>query len=525
MTPPAARADATTRYVLAVDLGTGGPKVGLVSTGGDVVAHTQGRTRLILLDGGGAEQDPEEWWQTIVAGVRDLVGRNVVPVDDIVAISVTTQWMGTVAVGRDGRPLMNALIWMDSRGAPYSTRLTGGGLEVPGTKYNARRLWRWLRLTGGLPSRTGKDPVGHILWLEHERPEVYAATATFLEPMDYLNLRLTGRPAASYDSATGYWSTDNRDLSRVRYVPELVRMGGLDRSRLPDLLPTGAVLGTVTPAVAAELGIGEHVQVVMGTGDTASAGIGAGAVRHYEPHLYVGTSSWLSCHVPFKKTDVFSSITSLPSGVPGSYWVATEQEMAGKCLTWLVDNVLYPDDGLTGGDTTLPAGVLDRLNTLAGGVAPGSGSVIFAPWLNGERTPVEDHLIRGGWFNVSLTTDRGAQSALWCQIMADVLGRPIHQVDEPALANVRGAGLCAAVALGYLRWDDIPQRITVAATYEPNPRLRGMYDRLFRAFTDIYRRNRRLYASMNRQDRAPTRRSGAETAAETRPATLTSRPD
>ena len=61
---------------------------------------------------------------------------------------------------------------------------------------HAWRLWRWIRLTGAVPSRTGKDPVGHILAVKHERPDLYRATYKFLEPMDYLTFRLTGRATA-----------------------------------------------------------------------------------------------------------------------------------------------------------------------------------------------------------------------------------------------------------------------------------------------------------------------------------------
>src|SRR5262249_31362605 len=160
----------------------------------------------------------------------------------------------------------------------------------------------------------------------------------FLEPMDYLNLRLTGRAVAAYDTIVGHWVTDNRDLAHVRYDDQLVEWVGVDRAKLPELVPTGSVVGPLTPAVAGALGLPESVRVIAGTGDTASAGIGSGAVRDLEGHLYIGTSSWLSCHVPFKKTDIFSNITSLPSGIPGRYWVATEQDTAGKCLTWLLDD-------------------------------------------------------------------------------------------------------------------------------------------------------------------------------------------
>jgi xylulokinase len=532
------------KYVLAVDLGTGGPKVALVSMGGEIVGHEAARNEVLLLPGGGAEQDPEEWWRTITEGMRRLLGRGLVPVHDIVAISITSQWMGTVAVDEHGRHLMNAVIWLDGRGAPYASRVTGGALTVPGTGYGAFKLFKWLRLTGGVPSRTGKDPVGHILFIRHERPEVYRATYKFLEPMDYLTMRLTGRAVASFASVTGYWCTDNRDLGegqgqgQVRYDEALVAACGLEPEKLPELVPTGSVIGRITAEVAAELGLPESVAVVTSTADTASAAIGAGAVDDYEAHLYIGTSSWLSCHVPFKRTRIRSNITSLPSGIPGRYWVATEQDAAGKCLSWLIENVLYPRDALA--DATPPADVLGRLNELARTVPAGSHGVLFAPWLNGERTPVDDPSVRGGWFNVSLTTDRaalvravfegvalnarwmlaategfiakerpdgfehinfvggGANSALWCQILADVLGRRIRQVKDPVLANVRGAGFSAAVALGHLGWEDIPGKVQIARVYEPDPANRATYDRMFAAFLELYRRTRGLYARFGR---------------------------
>ncbi|MDW8147855.1 MAG: FGGY-family carbohydrate kinase [Roseiflexaceae bacterium] len=167
--------------------------------------------------------------------------------------------------------------------------------------------------------------------------------------------------------------------------------------------------------------------------------------------------------------------------------------------------------------------------------APGSGGLIFTPWLYGERTPVEDHTLRGGFHNLSLTTTRaqmaravmegvaynmrwlrdavrrfmrrspgaimmtggGAQSAVWCQIFADVLGCPIHQATHPLLANVRGAALIAAVAIGRQSFN----RITapVAATFHPRHEHQRTYDELFRAFVRIYRQNRAIYAQLNRR--------------------------
>ncbi len=519
------------KYILAVDLGTGGPKVALVSTDGEIAGHEFEKTELLLFPDGGAEQDPADWWRAITTAAKRLLARGLVPADSVVAISLTTQWMGTVPVDRDGNHLTNAMIWMDTRGARYAKRITAGFPNVAG--YGAVKLWRWLRLTGGVPSRTGKDSIGHILYIQNERPDVYQQTFKFLEPMDYLNMRLTGKFAASYDSITGHWVTDNRDLSSVTYVDKLIALTGVDREKLPDLKPTGAVLGPITAEIAKEFGLGEDVQVVMGTGDTASAAIGSGAVRDFEPHLYVGTSSWLTCHVPFKRTDLGNSITSLPSGIPGRYWAATEQETAGGCLTLLRDNIFFADDELSAGAT--PDDVLDTFNRIAERVPAGSGKLIFTPWLNGERTPVEDHRVRGGFFNQSLTTTRehmiravfegvayntrwmhrsmekfvkgrldginfiggGAKSSLWCQIHADILDRTIRQVEEPRLANARGAAFAASAALRYITFDDIPDRVKIIETFEPNPDNRKIYDELFGEFLNIYKNNRRAFARLN----------------------------
>ena len=110
---------------------------------------------------------------------------------------------------------------MDSRGARAVRETVRGALNVQG--YSASKLARWVRRTGGIPSLSGKDPVGHIHFLRAQRPDVYAATAVFLEPVDYLNLRLTGLARASHDSITVHWVTDNRDIGAVAYDDALDR--------------------------------------------------------------------------------------------------------------------------------------------------------------------------------------------------------------------------------------------------------------------------------------------------------------
>jgi len=517
--------------ILAIDLGTSGPKVALVSPQGSVLACEIGKTDLIILPGGGAEQDPEQWWQAIKTTTQQLLQKTAVSPERIIAVGCTAQWSGTVAVAENGRPLMNAIIWMDSRGAPYVQKITDGPIKLEG--YGLDKIIPWLRLTGGIPVRSGKDSIAHILFIKEQLPQIYQETYKFLEPKDYLNLKLTGEFAASFDSITLHWLTDNRNIHNIRYNDQLIKLSTIDREKLPELKQAVDILGPLTSEAAQELGLPAGIPVVMGTPDLQSAALGSGALRDFQPHLYVGTSSWLTCHVPYKKTDLFHNMASLPSAIPGKYFIANEQETAGACLSYLRDNILYPDDALAR-ETRLD-NVYPVFDQMVEQVPAGSEQVIFTPWLHGERTPVEDHRVRGGFYNLSLSATRshliravfegvaynsrwllgyvekfikrplndihmiggGANSNVWCQIHADVLNRRVKQVQDPVEANARGVALLAAVALGLATFDTIGDDVAIAQTYEPNPANRQIYDRLFAEYLNIYKQNKGIYARLN----------------------------
>lgn len=520
-------------HVLTIDLGTSGPKVAVFTTDGEYLDGEFEPVELLLGDHGAAEQRPGDWWSGIVAGLQRLRQRGALPEGGFAAVSVTSQWSGTVAIDAEGEPVCDAVIWMDSRGAEQIRRIVGGPLRVQG--YDPRKLRKWITLTGGVPSLSGKDPIAHIHWLRQHRPELSGRTQMYLEPKDWLNLRLTGERVATYDSIVMTWVTDNRDPSGVCYDDELLEMAGLRRDWMPDLVPATSIIGRVTERAAAELGIAAGTPVIGGTPDVQSAAVGSGAVRDYEGHLYLGTSSWLSCHIPIKKTDVLRGVASLPSPLPGRYFVANEQETAGACMNWLRDNVLYSDDELR--SEPAPEDVLARIDRVAATAAPGAGGVIFTPWLNGERTPVDDHTIRGGWHNLSLRTDRadlvrsvlegvafnsrwllgavekftgrpfpwlnvvggGGNSAVWAQIHADVMDRPIRRIEHPIRANARGAALLAGVALGRVTVDELGAKVKVVEVHEPDPANRAVYDELFTAYRAIYRQNKGVHRKLNRQ--------------------------
>lgn len=519
-------------YILAIDLGTSGPKSAIVSTSGNVVDVAFEQTPVQLLPHGGAEQDPALWWKAIISTSRQVLDKHPVLKKEIIAVCCSTQWSGTVAVDENGNHLMNAIIWLDARGSTYIRKMIDGPVKISG--YDMFKLRHWITRTGGAPSHSGKDPIAHILYIKNRMPQIYASTYKFLEPKDYINLKFTGKFAASYDSITLHWITDNRDISNIKYDDRLIQYSGVARDKFPDLKKAVDVLGPIKKDVADLLGLSENVRVIMGTPDIQAATIGSGAVKDFQAHLYIGTSSWLTCHVPYKKTDLFHGLASLPSAVPDRYFVANEQETAGACLTYLRDNIVYHKDDLLM-EERLPD-VYKIFDRLAATVSPGSDKVIFTPWLYGERTPIEDHTVRSAIFNQSLSTTRahlvravfegvaynsrwlltyvekfikrqfdainmiggGANSNVWCQIFADVLNRKINQVKDPIHANVRGAGLLGAMALGCIALDDIPDKVDIAHTYTPDPANRKIYDQLFTEFLNIYKCNRKIYKRLNR---------------------------
>ena len=420
---------------------------------------------------------------------------------------------------------------MDSRGAEHLKEITRGPIEVAG--YHPYKLFRWIRLTGGAPSTTGKDSAAHMLYVKREHPEVYEKTYKFLNVLDYLNLRLTGRFVATYDSILTCWVTDNRNPASVAYSGSLLRHCGIDRDKFPEIVKCTDVIGTVNKEVAAALGLNDDVKVVAGAIDNTAAAIGSGAVRDYEAHIHIGTSSWLAAHVPFKKTDIFSSVAALPCAVPGRYLLYTHQTTAGGNLTFLRDKILYHKDELLH-EENVPD-VYKIMDRIADKTPAGSNGVIYTPWIYGERSPVDDRHVRAAIFNLSLENSRedviraflegvalntrwmlgpfekllgrkldtitivggGAISNVWCQIFADVLNRPIRQLQEPIQANVRGAALMASVGLGLAGFDEIPGYTEYQATYSPTAKHRDIYDNHFREFVNIYNRNKKIYRRLN----------------------------
>jgi xylulokinase len=499
-------------WILAVDLGNGGPKVAVVSLQGEVRRTALRPVSVHVGLDGAATQDATEWWERLVEAVREVVEESGADRDGLHAIAITGQWASTVPIGADGLPAGPVLLWADTRARPLVKEVVGGPVAVSG--YAPHKVLPFIRATGGAPTPSGADPTGHSLLLQQRMRDVYDRTTVLLEPVDYIGLRFTGRAAATPASMTASWLTDNRPGAPLGYVDDLVRRTRRDRSRLPELIPTGSVLGALTAEVAAQIGVSPGAPVICGVPDVHAAIVGSGAVAPYDTHVAISTTSWISARVPFKRTDVLHSIATIPGLDPAFPLVANNQETGGAALQWLREQIIAPDDGLHGGGSGIGregmapealAPSFEDLLRLAATAPAGSEGLLFMPWLNGERSPLEDKHLRGGWLNLSLRTDRamlvrsvlegvaynvrwlfdayekflktpvpsvrilggGAQSDLWCQIHADVLRRPVEQVGDPRHAQLRGVALWARICLGELTLEEVPPLVPVAKRFEP----------------------------------------------------------
>lgn len=520
------------RFVLAVDLGTTGLKVGLVSVSGEIAWTADAELTTTFLPGGGAEQDAEEWWRLITDAARTGIASGAVDPAHIVAVSTTGQWASTVPVDEQGAPVGPCILWMDTRGGRHIRKRVGG--KVSG--YKASAIATWIRRTGGAPATSGADPIGHMLHLAIDQPDIARAARWYLEPVDYVSMRLTGEATATRASMTGAWLTDNRNLDTLVYDDTLLKLAGVDASKLPPLRSTASVIGTVRDDIAEGLGLPHGVQVVAGTPDLHSSSVGAGTVSDFQTHMAISTTSWISCPVSFKKTDVVHQIASVPGAGPHGYLIANNHETSGACLQWFRDKVIAPTDGLDHGQRPDFGALVD----LATSVPPGSGGVIFTPWLTGERSPIDDKNARAGFHNVSITTDRaamvravlegvaynnrwlheaverfakrrldpirvfggGAQSDLWCQIHADVMDRTVERLADPIHTGLRGAALIAGIALGDIDRARARDHAPIDATFAPDPDARAEYDRLYAEFPKLYKAQKDMFRRLNRPARS-----------------------
>lgn len=471
-----------TGCVLAIDLGTGGPKVAVVDERGSTLAWTSRPVATTFVDGGGAEQDPEEMWRAVVEATRATLA-SLSPRPPLVGVAVTSQYMSTIPVAADGRPTGPCILWMDTRGADHNLTLLA----------DEGAFLRFVERHGLIPLPSGNDNVAHAHVLRTFHPEAHAEAVALVEPMDYLGARLTGRVCATQSTVFGQLVCDNRTWGAVEYDHELVAATGLDPDKLAPLVPMHGPIGEVTSIAAAELGIDAGIPVFPGTIDSITSAVGAGALDAGSGAVIIGTTSVMVTHIAEHRCDLGSGLLTVPSPVPQRYYVMAENGVGGRALEWAARLLGYGDD--------VAAAVVD-----AAALEGGADGVEFAPWLLGSIAPRPDDDVRAAFTGLHLRHDRrhlvravldgvalnlgwlrgpmedfvggawpsvafgggGAQSDLWAQTLADALDRPVRQLAAPRATNARGAAFLAFADLGVLALDDVPAMLEVHAVREPD---------------------------------------------------------
>ena len=371
---------------------------------------------------------------------------------------------------------------------------------------------------------------------------MYAATHKWLDVKDYLVLRSTGCYGMTQDSAHVTFLYDTRP-GRLGWHVGLCRTLGVDPDHLPPVIESTHRVGGLTAQAASDLGLIEGTPVFGGGGDVSLISIGAGCVGLGDTHIYVGTSGWVSACVDKRMVDVSNFMASILGAIPDYYNFVAEQETSGLCLQWVRDHLALDEIGLYLGSRHIVDkgaefdNLYQFLNQSVNETEPGSGGVIFTPWLHGNRAPREDPYARAMFFNLGLHTGKrmmiravlegvayhkrwmlqalekrvtpqerlrfvggGAHSEVWCQIMADVTGRVVETTPEPQNAGAVGAAVVCAVGLGLLKdFSQARDLIPIKETYHPRARYKEVYDRSFTVFESLYKNNRQAFARLNRQ--------------------------
>ena len=493
---------------LAIDLGSTACKASVIALDGAVLGSGLMRVPTTFGAGGLAEQDPEVMWlATLSACKQALAAAGADATASVRSICVTSQWSSIVPVDTAGLPVAPLHMWFDGRGTPLTAALTADG---DGAAVRAR----WEEIHGFGPSTS----LSHILWFQQQR-DIHRRTAAYLEPMDYLNARFTGRIAATANSAMPLALTDNRVLGATTWSAELIERAGVDAGRLPELTRSLMVLATIRPDVADDLGVHRDVEVVTGSNDSIAAAFGSGALGPGQATIMVGTTGVLTVHHPVRHVDNDRYIVTMPSSLEDRYYVVAEAGLGGK----LVEAALNLAMGCDLADGP-PDAIFDEALQLAGTSSPGSRGVMFLPWVFGAMSPALDRRHRGAFLGISLGTTRAdmaramlegvsmqlrwladevesalrvpfekmrfvggaALSDVWATIIADVVGRPIDQLENPRHANARGAGLMAFVSTGQMTIDDLAGLVPVRARYEPDPSTRALWEDRLGVFRDLH---------------------------------------
>jgi xylulokinase len=505
-----------TKYIIAHDVGTSNNKAVLVDLEGGVHGKCIGSYDIKYPSPGWAEQDPEDWWRVVTRTTKQLIAETGVSPSDILCIVYSTQMLGIVPMDGKGNHLRQAIIWLDSR-APEEAKWVMNKFLGPSV---------FSAIAGATIS--GKDGIPKLIWLKKNEPDIYARMKCFLDVNGYLTYRSTGKMVMAWSNASGF----GLDLRKKTWLAAIFKYVGFDTKKLAPLVRSTDTVGGLTKEAAEQFGLLEGTPVMGGAGDVASAAVGSGAVGEGDGHISIGTSAWVG--VVTKKTPTGKDgVVSTHSADPEKALLLGQMELAGGCLRWLGDEACRMEKA----DPAI-TNIFGFMDSKVEQVTAGSDYLIFMPWMYGERAPISDPYIRGGFLNLTPEHTRehllravyegvaynirwiieivekkfgfplpslriiggGALGHPWMQILADVTGKKIETVRNTQEAGAVGVAMAAAVGLGiYKDFNTLKKVVTVDKVFVPREQNREVYDFLYCSYKDLYKNLGKFYLKLNKQ--------------------------
>jgi xylulokinase len=483
--------------VIGIDCSTTASKAVVWDMQGRAVAVGRRSYGLSHVRSGWVEQHAPDWWAATSGAIADAVAK--VEPSRIAGIAITHQRETFVCLDSAGQPIRAAITWMDVRATAEVEAFGSPQVhEITGKPPNPTPAWY------------------KLLWLKKHEPETIRRTAHVVDVAGYLVEKLTGEWATSWACADPLGLVD---LRRFDYDDGLLEQAGLSRAKVSRLLPPGAIAGQLRAGVAAELGLKPGLPIVVGAGDGQSAGLGCNVTRPGRAYLNLGTGTVSGVYA--ETYSYAKAYRTMGGPVPGTYILETFIGGGTQNVVWFVEQLGVPA-GLV---NTAGRSAEQLLEEAAVAVPQGAGGLLCLPYWTGAMTPYWDGHARGAFVGLSglhgkahmyravlegiameqrlltsgveaatgqhiaeiLMLGGGSRSPLWCQIIADVLGRSLKLVREQE-STALGAGIHAAAALGFhadLR-TAADAMTGIENSYEPEPQAHARYSDIFVAYRSIY---------------------------------------
>ena len=486
-------------YYIGIDLGTSALKLLLVDEGGRILNTLSREYPLLMPNPGWSEQDPAEWWDAVCAGIPELLkGFNAA---EVAGIGCGGQMHGLVVLDGNDGVIRPAILWNDGRTAKETAWLN----EHIGRK-------RLSELTANIAFAGFTAP--KLLWMRNNEPECFARIARIMLPKDYINFQLTGVHACDYSDASGMLLLD---VARKRWSQEMLQICGVSETQMPRLFESSAVIGSLKPEFARQLGLPAHVKVVAGAGDNAAAAVGTGTVRDGMCNISLGTSGTIFISSDRFGVDPNNALHSF-AHASGGYHLMGCMLSAASCNKWFCEDVLRTKDY----DAEQAAITDARL---------GCNRTFFLPYLMGERSPINDTAARGTFTGMTMDTARadmvqavlegvafairdsmevakglgiriqrsklcggGARSALWQKILANVLNITL-ELPQSEEGPGYGAAMLAMVGCGAYRsvQECADALVRTRKIVAPDAAIAARYEEQYRKFRKIYPAMKELF--------------------------------